>query len=322
MYQPKILITGGEGFVGSHLVEQLLANTKAELHLTTYSAKESYVRQLVSPDQIHQLDLTDQAATFELIRTLQPDQIYHLAALSAVGSSFGRVKVVLENNTQLQLNLLEAVRQFQPQARILVIGSAMEYDLTHSYEDFSPKAITETYPLGPVSPYAISKSLQDFLGYSYAKSYQLDIIRVRPFNHIGERQNDEFVVPAFAKQLVAIERGEQQSLKVGNLEAIRDFTDVKDMVKAYQLLMEQGQTAEVYNIGSGQGQSIQQVLDLLIELSQAEVKIEQDQNRLRPSDVPIAIANPAKIKQLGWQPEIELKATLKRILDYWRSQPS
>ncbi len=322
MNQPKVLITGGEGFVGSHLVEQLLSSSIAEIHITTYSAKGSYIHQLLPETQIHQLDLTDQAATFELIKQLLPDQIYHLAALSAVGSSFEKVKEVLDNNMLLQLNLLEAVRQFQPKARTLVIGSAMEYDLTRSYENFSPEAVDETYPLGPVSPYAISKSLQDFLGYSYAKSYQLEIVRVRPFNHIGERQSDEFAVPAFAKQLAAIEKGEQESLKVGNLEAIRDFTDVKDMVKAYQLLMDRGQAGEVYNIGSGQGRSIQQVLDLLIELSQTEVKIERDQARLRPSDVPVAIANPTKIQQLGWQPEITLEQTLKRILDYWRSRPS
>ncbi len=320
MDRPKILITGGGGFVGSHLVEALLAQDQAELHLTTYSASKSFVHQLLPSNQIHQVDLTDQAATFDLIKTVKPDQIYHLAALSAVGSSFEKIRTVIDNNALLQLNLLEAVKQLKPQARVLVIGSAMEYDLTRDYEQFSAESIDETYPLGPVSPYAISKALQDFLGYSYAQSYDLEVVRVRPFNHIGERQSPEFVIPSFAQQLVAIERGEQEALQVGNLEAIRDFTDVKDMVKAYIILMEKGIAGQVYNVGSGHGHTIQQILELLVEMTQTEVKIIQDQSRLRPSDVPLAIANPAKIKQLGWQPTIELKTTLKRILDYWRAE--
>ncbi len=157
------------------------------------------------------------------------------------------------------------------------------------------------------------------LALSYHYSYDLDIVRARPFNHIGERQTPSFAIPAFAKQIVEIERGNQDKLLVGNLDAIRDFTDVKDMIKAYILLMEKGKSGEVYNIGTGTGYKVQDVLDWLCELSQTEVHIEVDPDKIRPLDVPVAVADNSKISALGWQPTIELKATLQRILDDWRN---
>ncbi|MBU1885965.1 GDP-mannose 4,6-dehydratase [Patescibacteria group bacterium] len=320
MKQPTILITGGTGFVGSHLVEALIESGQKNIHVTNYSDKPGFVHQLLPPEQIHKLDLTDQEKTFALIKKLQPNHIYHLASLAAVGKSFNNTKQVLDNNTQLQLNILEAVKQFTPQSRLLVIGSAMEYDLINSYPGHSSQAVTETYPLGPASPYGVSKTIQDLLAYAYAQSFNLDIIRVRPFNHIGERQTPDFAVPAFAQQIVAIENGQQKNLKVGNLTAVRDFTDVKDMVKAYLLLMEKGKSGQVYNIGTGHGYEMQKVLDILISLAKTKIEVEIDQARMRPSDVPIAVANPKKIQDLGWQPTIKLEKTLERILLYWRSQ--
>ncbi|MBU0579015.1 GDP-mannose 4,6-dehydratase [Patescibacteria group bacterium] len=320
MKQPTILITGGTGFVGSHLVEALIESGQKNIHVTNYSDKPGFVHQLLPPEQIHKLDLTDQEKTFALIKKLQPNHIYHLASLAAVGKSFNNTKQVLDNNTQLQLNILEAVKQFTPQSRLLVIGSAMEYDLINSYPGHSSQAVTETYPLGPASPYGVSKTIQDLLAYAYAQSFNLNIIRVRPFNHIGERQTPDFAVPAFAQQIVAIENGQQKNLKVGNLTAVRDFTDVKDMVKAYLLLMEKGKSGQVYNIGTGHGYEMQKVLDILISLAKTKIEVEIDQARMRPSDVPIAVANPKKIQDLGWQPTIKLEKTLERILLYWRSQ--
>jgi GDP-4-dehydro-6-deoxy-D-mannose reductase len=318
--QPKILITGGTGFVGSHLVEALLEADQTNIHVTSYSDNPGFVHELLPHDQIHQLDLTNQDKTNQLIKELKPDHIYHLAALAAVGKSFTNTREVLDNNIQLQLNLLEAVSQFAPLAKILAIGSAMEYDLVSDYENFNPQKIDETYPLGPTSPYAVSKTVQDLLAYSYTQTSNLNIIRVRPFNHIGERQNSDFVVPAFAKQIVAIENGQQQKLKVGNLKSIRDFTDVKDMVQAYMILISQGKSGQVYNVGVGRGHSIQEILDILINLAKVEIEVEVDQDKMRPSDIPVSIANPALIKSLGWKPKIELQTTLQRILDYWRSQ--
>src|SRR5258708_23463810 len=192
----------------------------------------------------------------------QPACIYHLAAYASVGDSFENAQKILEHNLRLQMNVMEALREHAAKARILVIGSAMEYDvISHAFPQ--PVAISEMQPLGPVSPYAVSKVIQDLLSLSYAYSYGLDIVRARPFNHIGERQTTDFAVPSFAKQIVAIERGEQKEIQVGNLAAVRDFTDVKDVVQAYILLMEKGNTSEVYNIGSGVGHSMQEVLDVL-----------------------------------------------------------
>ncbi|MBT3249341.1 MAG: NAD-dependent epimerase/dehydratase family protein [Candidatus Pacebacteria bacterium] len=320
MDQPTILITGGTGFVGSHLVEKLAELGQKNIHVTSYSDKPGFVHQLLPSSQIHQLDLTDQEKTFALIEKIKPNQIYHLASLAAVGKSFNNTKKVLDNNTQLQLNILEAVKKFSPDSRLLVIGSAMSYDLTKSYDGHSPQSITETYPLGPASPYAVSKAMQDLLAYSYYQSFGMDIIRARPFNHIGERQTPDFAVAAFAQQISAIEKNQQQILQVGNLTASRDFTDVKDMVKAYMLLMEKGIAGQVYNIGTGHGHQIQEVLNLMLGFAEVKIEVEIDQARMRPSDVPTAIANPAKIKDLGWQPEIKIEETLKRILLYWRSQ--
>jgi GDP-4-dehydro-6-deoxy-D-mannose reductase len=309
-----ILITGGTGFAGSHLVEALLEENAKNIHVTSATGGRGYVHDLLPEEHIHQLDLTNVSETAELIRSLRPTQIYHLAAYAAVGNSFEKTQEVLDNNTQLQLSILEAVRHHSPTARVLVVGSAMEYDLVHA----NTTDISEETPLGPTSPYGVSKVIQDLLSYSYAQSYKLDVVRTRPFNHIGERQSAEFAVPAFAKQIVAIEQGKQSSLSVGNLDAIRDFTDVKDMMKAYIVLMEKGMSGEVYNIGSGQGYTMRQILDMLVEMAQVTIEVEVDPQKLRPLDVKRAVANSTKINQLGWKPTIPLKNTLVRILEYWR----
>lgn len=311
MSQPTILITGGTGFAGSHLVELLKEKGLTKIQVTTYGSQSSYVSSLLPKNQIHPVDLTNPEQTSGLIAKIKPSQIYHLAALSAVGSSFEKTKSTIENNLLLQLNLLEAVRENSPPARILVIGSAMEYQP-------SVKPLSEIDPLGPTNPYGISKVIQDLLGLSYCRSYDLDIVRVRPFNHIGERQASGFVVSDFAQQIVKIERGQLKELVVGNLESIRDFTDVKDMVKAYYLLMESGKSGEVYNVGSGKGYTIQQILDLLVSAATTKIKIVVNKAMLRPSDNPKVIANNKKITTLGWKPTIPIEDTLKRVLNYYR----
>ncbi len=308
-----VLITGGTGFAGSHLVEALLVQGVTP-HVTTASNSPSFVHSLLPSDHIHQVDLTDQPSTFELFNQLQPTQIYHLAAFASVGSSFSQGQPILQHNLELQVNVLEAVKQFTPQARLLVVGSAMEYDTLHQ----TAQSIAEDHAIGPISPYAVSKVLQDMLGYSYGRSYQLDIVRARPFNHTGERQTADFAIPSFAQQIVAIEHGQADHLAVGNLEAIRDFTDVKDIVAAYILLMEKGETHEVYNLGSGQGHSMKEVLLQLCEFSTSDIRVVEDPTKMRPQDVPRVIANSSKIMRLGWQPQIPLKQTLHRVIEYWR----
>lgn len=310
---PTILITGGTGFAGSHLVEALLAEGRDKVHVTSYGSDSGLVNQVLPEDHIHQLNLTDFDKTKQLIKKLQPNQIYHLAALSAVSSSFEQINKVLTINTQIQLSLLQAVKEESPTARILTIGSALEYQP-------QSRPIKETDPLGPVSPYAVSKVTQDMLAYSFYKHHDLSIIRTRSFNHIGERQAPGFVVPDFCLQIARIEQGKQEKIIVGNLEAVRDFSDVKDVVQAYILLMNQAEVGQVYNIGSGQGVTIQKILDTLISLAKTEIEYQQDPNKYRPVEVDQVIADNNKIKQLGWQPQIKLKETLKRTLDYYRTR--
>lgn len=313
-----ILITGGTGFAGSHLVEALQKKGYKNIHVTTYDLRETYINQLLSPENIHQLDLTNQKATEELLSQLQPNQIYHLAATASVGNSFDQIKQTLDNNLTLQLNLFDAVKKHIPDTKILAVGSALEYE-THNLE--ANQKISENTPFNPASPYALSKIMQDMISYLYGQTYNLNVVRVRPFNHIGERQAPGFVVSDFANQIVSIEQGQQSEIKVGNLEAIRDFTDVKDITAGYILLMNLGVVGEVYNLGSGVGYTIQKVLDILTSFSHQEIKIEIDQNKFRPLDVKSVIADNEKVKELGWQPTIKLEDTLERVLNWHRSNP-
>lgn len=317
MTEPIILVTGGTGFAGSHLLEALLTAGRTNLH-TTHFGNTVQLPFDTSSVQFHQVDLTNKQATEALIQKVQPDQIYHLASFAAVGKSFQQADGLLKNNIGLQLNMLEAVRQFKPDARVLSIGSAEEYGLVNSSDpNFT---IDESFPFNPINPYAVSKLTQEHLAVAYLNSYQLQIVRVRPFNHIGERQSLEFVIPAFVSQLVQIEKGQATTMKVGNLEVTRDFTDVKDMARAYMLLMEKGQVGEVYNVGSGMGWKIADVLNELIKLSSAKVTLEQDPSRMRPSDIPRFVANADKVRSLGWEPQIALTDTLQRVVTEWRNK--
>ncbi len=312
-----VLVTGGTGFAGSHLVEALLAHGYRNIHVTSFSGKGDFVSSLLPPSNIHKVDLTSAQETNDLVLKLLPTHIYHLAAYAIVGTSFEYAQKILDHNLRLQLNLLEAVKELTPTARVLVVGSAMEYDFQHKTQ----QKITEEQQLGPVSPYAVSKVMQDLLGLSYAYSYQLDVVRCRPFNHIGERQTTDFAIPSFAQQIVAIERGKQHEIRVGNLSAVRDFTDVKDVANAYIVLMEKGKKTEVYNIGSGKGYAMREVLDMLCAMSQTKIKVVVDQSKVRPLDVPSVIADSSKIKELGWQPDIPLSESLQRIVNEWRQKP-
>jgi len=316
MEQPKILITGGTGFAGSHLVEALVEQGYENIHVTTYKGENKFISDLIGEDNIHELDLTSKQATADLINALQPDQIYHLAALAFVGKSFDEADKVLSNNINLQQNVLLAVRDHCKNARLLVIGSAEEYGVSVS-DDEMP--VSESHPFRPINPYAVSKVTQDMLSYSYHISYKLDIVTVRPFNHIGERQTTDFAVPAFTRQIVSIENGEQDQLNVGDLSTIRDFTDVKDMVNAYIIVMNKGKSGEAYNIGSGVGIKMSDIVDMLAKLSQKEIKVVKDESRLRPHDIPKMIADNSKIKELGWQPKISINQTLDRIINWYRT---
>lgn len=331
MTDQTILITGGTGFAGSHLVEELLSQGYTKIFVTAYGTEETFVHQLLPADHIIQLDLTDRLATADVIKRVSPTWIFHLAAIAVTSNSFEKAAQIFQNNTLLQLNLLEAVREHAPKARMLVVGSGMEYGMVRTSESAqlpsTSKLDTLNYPsidentaLNPTNPYAVSKVTQDLLGLSYVFSYQLDVVRVRPFNHIGERQTTDFAIPAFASQIVAIEKGKQEKILVGSLDAVRDFVDVKDVVRAYIILLEHGIKGEVYNVGSGQGYTMQSILAKMCSLSTVEIRVETDPTRFRPIDVPVTVANVKKIRAIGWTPKIPLEDTLARILEEWRKK--
>ena len=313
----RALITGAGGFVGRHVCAYLLAHTDWELMGTVYphpvkaQPKDSCLR-------LRHADLRDPELVQTLVSEVQPDYILHLAAQSFVPTSFADPWDTLQNNIRAQLNLLEAVRRSGRDVRVLVIGSNEEYGTPRP--DDLPQ--TEESPLRPNNPYAVSKVAQDFLGLQYHLAYGLPVVRVRPFNHTGPGQAPRFVVPAFASQIARIEAGLQQPvMKVGNLEVARDFTDVRDIVRAYHLAVTQGEPGEVYNLASGQAQSVQGLLDMLLSYSQVEIRVERDPERYRPVDVPVAYGSAAEFHRLtGWEPEIPFEQTLQDVLAYWRDQ--
>jgi GDP-4-dehydro-6-deoxy-D-mannose reductase len=262
------------------------------------------------------VDLRDAEAARQLIEQVRPDRIYHLAGQAFVGDSWSRPWDTIETNMRAQVNLLEAVVAAGLTPRILVVGSAEEYGRV----DPQSLPIAEDSPLLPDSPYALSKIGQDLLGLQYHLSHGLPIVRVRPFNHIGPRQNHRFVAPAFASQIAAIEAGQQPPvLQVGNLSARRDFTDVRDMARAYALAVESGAAGQVYNVGSGRSWSVQELLAVLLSFATVSIRVELDPARLRPIDVPDLVAQARKFKQrTGWEPQISFEQSLRDLLDYER----
>lgn len=310
----KILVTGATGFAGSHLLEALQDAGYGDVYGTAFGTVPDDFP-FIRKDRLIRVDLTNEKDTEKLVEDVKPDWIFHLAAFAFVGQSFERAADVMHNNVTLQLHLLRAIKAHAPQARVLIIGSAEEYGISEPLEI----PIKEDHPFRPVNPYSVSKVTQDLLAYAFAMSYNMHILRVRPFNHIGERQTADFAIPAFCKQIVSVENGKQDKIFVGNLEGIRDFTDVKDMVKAYITVMEKGQVNDVYNIGSGTGVKMQDMVNMLIGMAKVPVSLEIDPARLRPLDIPSIIADAGKVRALGWSTTIPLKETLARTLEYWRS---
>lgn len=314
----KALITGAGGFVGFHLARHLLEQDDIEIFGTTYLAPEDYPHLQGYDLSLQQVDLTDDDVVYHLLEDIQPDQIYHLAAQSFVPESFESPWDTLSNNIKAQLTIQQAMLKLDLPSRLLVVGSAEVYGPV-SPDDIP---IDEQQPFRPPSPYSVSKVAQDMLGLQYYISHNLPVIRVRPFNQIGPGQSKRFVAPAFASQIAAIEAGQQEpKLYVGNLDARRDFTDVRDMVRAYRLVMSLGEPGAVYNIGSGQAHSIQELLDILLHHTDAPISVHVDPARVRPTEVPVFVCDPAKVRATtGWEPTYTFEQTLGDVLDDWRGR--
>jgi GDP-4-dehydro-6-deoxy-D-mannose reductase len=315
----KVLVTGITGFAGSHLVDYLLTIPGVEISgILRWRSRTENIEHFKDKVRLMECDLRDASSVRDTIDELRPDRIFHLAAQSFVPTSWTAPTESLVTNIIGQLNLFEAVKKLGIKPRIQLACSSEQYGMV--YENELP--IKETNPLRPLSPYAVSKVGQDALGYQYWMSFQIPIVRTRGFNHEGPRRGPVFVCSDFARQIADIEKGRKAPvIRVGNLDARRDFTDVRDIVRAYWLSLEKAEMGEVYNLCSGKDWTIRAMLDQLLSMTTVKVKVEQDPARMRPSDVPVLLGDASKFhKATGWKPEIPFEQTLRDLLEYWRAR--
>lgn len=306
----RVLITGAGGFVGNHLSAHLCqARKDAQLFGTTLFESES-VHPAITENLL--IDLKDYVQARDLLAACRPDAIYHLAAQAFVPRSFEDPWETLENNILAQLNILRACLKLKLCPRILIVSSAEIYGEVSAEQ----LPLDEDSAIRPTNPYSVSKVAQDMLGLQYYLSHDLPIMRARPFNHIGPGQNGRFVAPAFAMQIASIEEGQREAvINVGNLTAKRDFADVRDIVRAYRLIIEKGQPGEAYNVASGRAYSIRQLLEILLGLSEIDIDVRVDPARLRPVDVPEIRGDSSKLRRdAGWRPSLSFEETLQDVL--------
>ncbi len=314
----RVLITGITGFAGSHLAELSLRKGAEVWGIKRWRSRMDNIEHIVDKLKLVEGDIRDATSMRSIIEESAPDYIFHLAAQSFVPTSWKAPTDTLDTNIIGQLNIFEAMRQLDLDCPIQIACSSEEYGMV--YPDEVP--IKETNPLRPLSPYAVSKVTQDLMGYQYFQSYGTKVLRTRAFNHTGPRRGYVFVTSNFAKQIVEIELGiKEPVIEVGNLEAKRDFTDVRDTVRAYWLAVEKGKPGEVYNIASGKTIAIKDMLAILLSHTDKQIEIRQDPTRMRPSDVEILWGDAGKIEQdTGWRPEISLETTLADLLNWWRDK--
>ncbi len=315
----RVLVTGVTGFAGSHLVDYMLTRGDCEIYGTQrWRSRTENIEHVRDKISLIECDLRDASSTRDMLEKVRPDFIFHLAAQSFVPTSWNAPSESLTTNVIGQVNIFEAVRRIGLPCRIQLACSSEEYGMV--FPDETP--IKETNPLRPLSPYAVSKVAQDMLGYQYWMSWKLDSVRTRGFNHEGPRRGPVFVASDFAKQIADIEKGLRPPVvHVGNLDALRDFTDVRDMVRGYWLALEKCEPGEVYNICSGKAWKIGDMLEHLLGLSKVKIEVRQDPARLRPSDVPILLGDYSKFaKATGWAPTIPFEQTLADMLEYWRNR--
>jgi len=310
--QIKALIIGGAGFVGNYLIDHLVDELNWDIYVTKMA------REKLDNDKakVYDLDILNKIQITEVLVAVRPDYIFHLAAQSSVSLSWANPGITIDVNIKGSVNVMDAIREVDYKPRMLFIGSGEEYG--HIKPEESP--IVEENAVRPGNIYAATKVCQNMIGKIYADAYDMDIMMVRAFNHIGPNQAPIFVVADFCKQVADIERGEKEPvIFTGNLTVKRDFTDVRDVVRAYGMLIQKGQKGETYNIGSGNAIAIQEILERILKFSKVEIKIEVDLDKLRPVDVPIIEANTDKVRLCtGWTPKISLDTTLLETLDYWR----
>ncbi len=315
----RVLITGTTGFVGSHLCRMLAARGGVELFgLSLQESWPAGFADLEAGVRLFPGDLCDGETVDTTLREVQPDQVYHLAGYADVGRSFQEAEVAWSGNLTATRSLYDAILRWGGRPRVLYVSSGMVY----GESEHSQRPLDESAPLRPESPYAASKAAADLASYQYARCHELPIVRVRPFNHIGPAQSPRFAIAHFAHQIALIERGDQPPvLHVGNLWAERDFTDVRDVARAYALLLERGVPGEVYNLGSGRTFSIKTCLDRLLALSRVEIAIETDPALVRKVETAtMQVDIRALQRATSWAPAYSIDQTLADTLNYWRQQ--
>jgi GDP-4-dehydro-6-deoxy-D-mannose reductase len=295
-----VLVTGAAGFAGSHLVDLL---NKSGIAVTGWRRQD--------------VDMLDAAAVSRAIAALQPSTVFHCAGAAHVGQSWGDAAQTLATNVLGTHNLLKALREAGLTARVLIPGSSYVYRQ-------SDRALAEDDPIAPASPYALSKLAQEMLGLRGIAEDGQQVFLTRSFNHTGARQEASYAAPAFARQIALIEAGKiPPTIEVGNLDAARDLTDVRDTVRAYRDIVERGKPGTIYNVCAGKAYKIRDVLDRLIALSRVRVEVRVDAARYRPNDNPLLLGDPGRLKRdVGWEPTIPLERTLSDLLDYWRTEIS
>lgn len=310
----KALIIGAAGFVGNYLIDHIQKHCVWSIAVT----KMPHEKIKNAGVDVFDLNILDKDAVRELLEKVHPDYIFHLAAQSSVALSWKNPDLTVDVNIKGSIHVLDAIRDLDYKPRVLLIGSGEEYG--HVRPEEVP--IVEGNVSRPGNLYAATKACQNMIGKIYADAYKMDIMSVRAFNHIGPNQAPLFVVSDFCKQVAEIEAGQkEQVMKVGNLSAKRDFTDVRDVVHAYVMLMENGKAGETYNVGSGNAVEIAEILKQIVALSDTEINVEVDPNKLRPVDVPIIEADITKLVNCcGWERTIPLNVTLEETLNYWRKQ--
>ena len=310
----RALIIGAAGFVGSYLIDHIQKHCVWSIVVTKMPQET-----MACPGvDICDLDILAPEAIERLLEEQRPDYIFHLAAQSSVAVSWKNPGLTVDVNVKGSLNVLDAVRKLDYKPRVLLIGSGEEYG--HVRENEVP--VQEDNVLRPGNIYAATKACQNMIGAIYAQAYGMDVMMVRAFNHVGPNQSPIFVVADFCKQTAEIEAGlKEPVIKVGNLSARRDFSDVRDVVRAYVERMEKGKAGETYNVGSGNAVEIRKILDMILCRSKKEIRVEVEPSRMRPVDVPVIEADISKLKTCtGWEQKITLEETIQDTLEYWRQK--
>lgn len=315
----RVLVTGVSGFVGGHLAEHLIDAGDLVVGLSATGRWPRALEHIGRSARLEACDLTEvsESDLAALIARKRPDVIYHLAAQANPQASVADPRGTWALNLGGTLNLLEALRASKVPSRVVLVGSGVCYG--NPAPEYLP--VSESCPLRPNNPYAASKAAADLLGIQHFLSHEADVVIVRPFNHAGPRQSPSYVLSALARQVAEVEAGKVPRVEVGNLDVVRDFTDVRDVVRAYRLLAELGAAGEIYNLGTGRGTKIADALTSLVAMAEmsAAVEVHVDPARVRPVDQPLLVANPSKLQAAtGWRPLVSTEQTLADMLNHWR----